>query len=222
MAKNTSIRTPKYRCQKKSNGNDLAFVVIDGKRHYLGPFESRSSREKYHRLIAEWEAKGRSISLHDDSGDLTVSHVIHGFWKHAKQHYRKPDGSPTNELDNFRQAIRPLRQICGSLPAEDFGPKALKSVRQKMIEKGWCRSNINKQVSRIKSIFRWAAEEEMVSGSLYHSLVAVRGLRPGRSMARESEPVKPVPQDMNRRRPAPRQSSGQGVWPSYRWVFQGE
>ena len=50
--------TPSYRCQTRSIGQDLAFVVIDGRRHYLGPYDTPESRECYHRLIAEWEAAG--------------------------------------------------------------------------------------------------------------------------------------------------------------------
>ncbi len=51
-------RTPSYRRQRRKNCHDLAFVEIDGKRHYLGNYDTRESRERYHRLIAEWEASG--------------------------------------------------------------------------------------------------------------------------------------------------------------------
>ncbi len=49
-------RTPSYRRQGRRNGSDLAFVQIDGRRHYLGPYDTAASREQYHRTIAEWEA----------------------------------------------------------------------------------------------------------------------------------------------------------------------
>ena len=64
-----------------------------------------------------------------------------------------------------------------------------------MIRSGWCRSHINKQVSRIKSMFRWAVEQEMVPGSVHHALLAVKGLKRGRCEAPESEPVRPVPEE---------------------------
>jgi len=51
-------RIPKYRHYKP---NDLAVVRIDGRDHYLGKYNSPESREKYHRLIAEW--LGRSPAL---------------------------------------------------------------------------------------------------------------------------------------------------------------
>ena len=44
-------RIPKYR-EQKSRG--LAVVRIDGKDHYLGPYDSSESHEKYDSLIADW------------------------------------------------------------------------------------------------------------------------------------------------------------------------
>jgi integrase len=76
-----------------------------------------------------------------------------------------------------------------------FGPKALKAVREHMVSVGWCRSNINKQISRIKSVFRWAVENEMIPAEIHHALLAVRGLQRGRTIAREPDAVKPVPEN---------------------------
>lgn len=43
-------------------------------------------------------------------------------------------------------------------------------------------------------MFGWAVENELVPPNVYHGLQAVRGSRRGRSTARETEPVGPVPQ----------------------------
>ncbi|MGD0462867.1 MAG: site-specific integrase [Tepidisphaeraceae bacterium] len=110
-------------------------------------------------------------------------------------HYRRPDGSPTSELDNFRQALRPVRRLYGTSSSLQFGPKALKAVCEHMIGLGRCRTNINKKISRIKSVFRWAVENELLSAEVDHALLAVRGLQRGRTNARESEPVKPAPEE---------------------------
>jgi integrase len=61
-----------------------------------------------------------------------------------------------------------------------------------MAAAGHCRNHINKNISRVKRMFKWAAEEELIRGSVAQSLWAVAGLRKGRTVARESEPVKPV------------------------------
>jgi integrase len=100
---------------------------------------------------------------------------------------------PTPEIQTLRQALKPLILLYGETQVAEFGPLALKAVRETMIQKGWCRNNINRQISRLKSIFRWGTEQEMVTGSVFHALLAVKGLKRGRTEATESEPVRPVP-----------------------------
>jgi integrase len=64
-----------------------------------------------------------------------------------------------------------------------------------MIEAGLTRRSINGRVSRVKRLYRWASEQELVPPSTYHGLLAVRGLQRGRSAARETEPVTTVPEE---------------------------
>jgi integrase len=61
-----------------------------------------------------------------------------------------------------------------------------------MIEAGLCRLEINKRVRHIVRMFRWAAENELVTATVHHALKTVPGLKRGRSEARESKPVRPV------------------------------
>jgi len=186
-------RTPKYRHYKPKN---LGVVRISGHDEYLGTYNSAESWEKYHRLIAEWLANGRQsppepIGQAGDDASVTVNEVILSYWQFAKAHYVK-DGIPTREIEGIRIALRPLRQLYGSTPAIDFGPKSLKAVRQHMVETGLCRGVVNNRIGRIKRAFKWAVAEELVPPSIYHGLQAVTGLAFGRSDARETEPVKPV------------------------------
>ncbi len=63
-----------------------------------------------------------------------------------------------------------------------------------MIEAGLCRGVVNQRIGRIKRMFRWAVENELVPAAVLHGLQAVAGLQRGRSPARETEPIKPVPE----------------------------
>jgi len=114
------------------------------------------------------------------------------FLDHAEQHYRKPDGTPTNEINEFEYTFKPLVELYGLTLASAFGPLALKSVRQRMIDAGWCRNVINHGVNRLRHVFKWAVGNELVPESVWSALRAVAGLQRGRSKARESKPVKPV------------------------------
>src|SRR5206468_1395317 len=71
---------------------------------------------------------------------------------------------------------------------------ALKAVRQSMIEAGLARTTINQRVGRIVRLVKWAVENELVPPAVHEALKAVRGLQKGRSEARETEPVRPVPE----------------------------
>jgi integrase len=181
------FRIPRMTHHKAS---DQAVVRLSGQDFYLGPWRSRTAKIEYDRRIAEWLANGRRPPAGE--GGLKIVQILADFMDHAQVYYRLPDGSPSTEIDSFRYAMKPLRRLYGHTLADEFGPLALKVVRQAMIEQNWCRSHVNHQIGRIKRIFKWAVENEKVSPSVLHGLQAVAGLRAGRADTRESEPVKPV------------------------------
>jgi len=186
-------RTPKYRQYKPKN---LGLVVIDGHAHYLGRYDSPESWEKYHRLLAERHAGSPSNShssdpIRPDAG-LLIDELLVDYWDRRVVAYYVKDGRPTSERDNIRQALRFLRRLYGHSPARDFGPLALKAVRQSMIQAGRCRRLINQDVHRIRAMFRWAAGEELIPGDALAGLAAVEALEKGRSQAKELPPIAPV------------------------------
>ena len=189
MSEETPPRNPSYRLHRPSG---QAVVTINGRDHYLGRHGTTASRQAYDRLMGEWLANGRQLLNQDDWSQLTVTEVIAAYWRHAKEFYRK-DGEATGELGKVRFAQRVLRRLYGRARAAEFGPLALKTVRQAFLDAGNSRRTVNDQIGRIKRLFRWATENELVPPSVFHGLQAVAGLRRGRSVAREPIPVKPVP-----------------------------
>ncbi len=186
-------RIPKYRKQKNGPGRYRAFIQIDGQRVYLGKYDSPESHTKYHRIIAEWSEAGYRLLLKADD-DITIAELVARFWDHAKTHYHKDDGSISGELRNYRTCIRDLRTVYDDILVAEFSPKCLKVVRQLMIDRGLCRKNINSMVGRIKRIFKWGVENELVPVTVYRTLETVRNLQRNRSGAKESVPKQPVSQ----------------------------
>ena len=188
-------KPPAYRLHKPSG---QAVVRIDGRDYYLGRHGTEPSLEAYRRLIAEWATSPRphpAASRSIVGVDLTVNELVVTYWdKHVVGYYTK-HGRPTSEVDNIRQALRFLRRLFGSTPARAVGPQALKLVRQDMVEAGRCRSLVNKDINRVRAMFRWAVEHELLPVTTYQALQAVAGLRKGRSEAREAEPIGPVPEE---------------------------
>jgi len=160
-----------------------------GKNHYLGVFGSAASRDAYDRLIGDWISKRDPKRLR-----LTVDDLALRFLEHAESYYRHLDGTPTRTADHFRMALRPLVQKHGPTQIADFGPRTLKAVRDTMVSAGHCRNYVNSMIGKIKRVFRWGVEEELVPATIYQGLAAVSGLRSSRSAARESAPVRPVPE----------------------------
>jgi integrase len=164
---------------------------------YLGAFGSPESKAEYRRVLAELDSaptpaavlKGGHASA---ANDITVSELYLAFWKHAQQHYRREDGTPTIEVVEFKLTFRVVLALYGSTPAREFGPLALKAVRAKMVEEGLARTTINNRIRRLRHVFKWAAGEQLLPPTVHQALACVAGLQRGRSAAPEPEPVGPV------------------------------
>ncbi len=209
-----TLRTPTY-CLHKGSGQ--AVVRIDGHDHYLGKYDTPESKVEYDRLIAEWLSGGRRLPPPAVTiSGLTVNELILAYWRFVESYYVK-DGKPTSEQDTLRQAMRFLKKLYGHTPAKDFSPLSLKAVRQAMIDhpvtreyhvkdpatgevkkeikvlrQGLARRFINKQIGRIKRLFGWAVEEELVPVTVHQALLRVKGLKKGKHQAREKPRIKPV------------------------------
>src|SRR5262245_29494697 len=197
MGRRRKGEPPRYRLHKQSGQAVVSLPLGSGTYRdvLLGPFDTPESRQEYARVIAAWEANGRaSVRPAATAHDLTVAEVILAYWQHVEDYYRIPGGPPTSEARNIKMALRPLRQLYGHSRAADFDCLALEAVRGQMIRDGRCRTRINRDLPRIKRMFKWAAGRKLVPLSVHQSLETVEGLRAGRSAARETAPVKPVAQ----------------------------
>jgi integrase len=189
---------PAYSRHKPTNQAYVRIPDGSGGRRavYLGVYDSPDSRAEYVRVLAEL-AVAPVASRPADHFDpprcgLAVNELLVAFLRHADRHYRRADGTPTNEVPQFKQTFRLVRELYGHTPAVEFGPLALKAVRQRMIEKGWSRRLINQRVGRVRRAFKWAVENELVPVTVHQALKTVAGLQAGRTSARELDPVLPV------------------------------
>ena len=182
-------RYPSYRLHRASG---QAVVTLCGKDHYLGPHGSPESREKYDRHIAQWLANGRTAPSRRTDRVVTIDYLLALYWQHVQSYYVDEAGAPTSEVDSYRQVMKPLRQLYGPLDAGDFGAGQFKAIRQTMIDRRLVRRSINQRMKRIKRIFRWGVEQELVPPDVVSRLDAVSSLMIGRSEAVEKPAVTPV------------------------------
>ena len=170
----------------------------------LGIHGSQESKAEYARVLHEWTVMNRKIDTWCGvPADLTIAELIERFWEWAEGYYRYPDGTTTHELEEFKRALCPLKYLHGGLVVAEYGPLRLRAVRELMIagydhpnfgkQQPLSRGVINKRVSRVKHVFKWGVENELILPAIYQGLASLAGLRRGRSKAYETKPVKAVP-----------------------------
>ena len=136
-----SGHVPSYRLRKPSG---QARVIIDGEHIYLGLYGSPESHERYARLIAERAASNNGRKSNRNSkasgapppgaaADLLISQLVLKYDDFARGYYVR-DSEPGKECTGIKLAMRPLLRLYGNEKARDFGPLALKAVRQKMVD----------------------------------------------------------------------------------------
>jgi integrase len=190
----TTVSVPKYRHHK---GTGQAFVQVNGRRHYLGKWDSPKSKERYSRFVAELAVSPTMDPLPPTTPvtELTVVELCAGYLDFAEGYYRK-NGKPSSHMPRLKAAIHAINELYGTSPAASFGPLALRAIQQKMVDAGAARRYVNQHAGHIKRLFKWAVSVEMLPPSVYHALSTVPGLKAGRTQARESAPVLPVDDEL--------------------------
>jgi len=151
------------------------------------------ARDLYARAVFRAEA----ATAPPDAG--TVAGLAKAYMEHVEQHYIGPEGRPSQEPMHIRLALAPLLDLYAALDPADFGPLALQTVRQAMIDADLSRRTVNQRTGMIKRMFKWATAQELIPASTYHGLLAVDGLKRGRAGVREGRTVTPIDETWVRR-----------------------
>jgi integrase len=157
-----------------------------------GAYDSPESRSAFAAFLLELQAAPHQLQPPVVASGITVAELLVAYLDHAERHYRTPDGQPTSEIYEVKLVIRALRELYADTPIASFGPLCVKTARQKWINDGRSRSECNRRVALVKRIFKWAVSEELASPLVYQGVASVAGLQKGRTVARETEPVRPV------------------------------
>ncbi len=179
-------RTPFPRYPKKPHGaSGQARIKIAGRHVYLGRWGSQESYVEHARLAAE---HSRRVAQNEPpvpvcKDRLTVCEVADRWLLSAEKQF----GKDHHEVREIGRVILVMTRIHGRTNAAAFGANELEEIRDSMIDgswrtekeladlrkqkrhAGWCRSQINKQVTRIRRVWRWAEKRGLVPrGSWEH------------------------------------------------------
>ncbi len=190
--------TPSYLQHKQSGKARAVWTDTVGVRHFRmlpGPFGSVESRTAFAKLELEL-AVAPARPLGAENAGVSVNELFLAFLGYAAGHYRRADGTPTHEVAEYKLVTRYVRELYGNTPAAEFGPLALKVVREKFIGAQWCRTLVNQRIGRVRRVFKWGASEELLPVAVHQALATVQGLQRGRSKVREAAAVQPVADTM--------------------------
>lgn len=116
---------------------------------------------------------------------ITVAEVVFAYLPFASVKYS------ASEFAGIQAACRAIA-IFGSTRAKDFGPLALRRVRESLVAKKLSRSYVNQLINRICRMFGWAVTMEMVKPEVHAMLGLLPGLREGEAGVRETAAIEPV------------------------------
>lgn len=184
--------------QLRKNGDGRAFSVVprsDGTRVYFGRYGTDEAEKRYQAWLSDVLAelatgepepqKSRSVTV----AELAVKYLDWSVQNHSSGEYR-------NNCETIERLLAPR---CGLSRARDFGPNDLRKFQLSLAAEQvgdaprFARSTVNNHVKRVRRFFRWCQSRELVPPGTVQELETVEVLKRGRSPARETEPVQPVP-----------------------------
>src|SRR5262245_56594210 len=144
---------PTPRCHK---GAAVVDVYVGGSRRTvtLGPWGSEQARREYERLLARLRAAPSTAVGRPAAHDLTVNELLLAYTQWVEKHRRADDGRPSRSGTHPRFALRTVRELFGTLPVAEFGPKSLKTLRDAWVTAGLSRKVINGRVGAVRRVFR--------------------------------------------------------------------
>lgn len=194
-----------------------AICEIAGTTYYLGRHGSPESLARYAVLIREYQANGLVVPSHITSASLQeltagfavpvekvdqsdepirVDHLVEAYRQHVVDRY----ASQPHEVHRLCSICDDLKKNDGSKLANEYGPRALQSQRQRWVDAGnKSRPYINRLVAAVVRMYRWGVAQELCSNEAWQRLKSVEPLRQGYTEAYDREPVLPVSLDVVRK-----------------------
>lgn len=165
------------------------FVVWDGHSYYLGAAGSAESVAAYQSICANITNYG--MAVYQPRTVWNVSELVNEYRTHLPELHP----AESKEPQMIGLALRDLVANFARVDASQFSPAKFLALRQIWIDKRKAVSTVNKWHNYVLNLFRWAAMTDLLPASVWHSLLTVPKLKPGRSPAKPAKKVGPVPME---------------------------
>lgn len=180
------LKVPKFR--KNPDGRAFAQYPGSKKREYFGKFDDPASHQKYKSwLIRVIEGAERPVDPLPPPGSLILELSV------AYLDYAKAYLQGKGDWNNVRGTQVLLDEFAGDVRGPAFGPVRFEQFQQWLVGRGLARTTVNSHMGRARRFFRWCQSKELIPKGHAEGLKSVSSLMPGRTEAREPEPIDPVP-----------------------------
>src|SRR3972149_7015237 len=148
----------------------------------LGLWGTSKSKERYSRFVAQLATNPTPLPLSTalSEQNLTVLKLCAAYLEFAQGYYVK-DGCLSNHISTVKRALSAIKELYGSIPADQFGPLAYRAIQNNLVARNLSRSTINGTCRAIRRMFKWAVSQKMVPLTVYQALATVPGLKKGRT-----------------------------------------
>ena len=189
---------PKIAPKLTNRKDGRAVVHYKGKMYVMGKSGTQEAKTAFYRFCIELQNNPSGYVLPNDADHVTMQELCAGYMTTIEGNVHPA------HFSHYKTIIADfLLPIYGDYNVDAFTTKCLKHVRQSMInarnasgKNRLCRKQINDHVKRIIAIFRWGVEEDIVAGSTWHALKAVKPLRKGEQGTFDHDERAEVPDDV--------------------------
>lgn len=179
--------TPPSLCRHKAT--DRAYIKLDGRRHYLGKWDSREAESAYKRFCREWLLTGQPPVA--SIGSIEILEIACDYLEHAEAIYSR-DGKPSSEYLIAKVAIKRWKKLYGETSALKFGPVAFKAVRQSWMDENKSRGTITHYLRHIRKAVAFAVENEKLPVDILTAIQSVAPIRRNQYQANPARKLGPV------------------------------
>ena len=133
-----------------------------------------------------WQENTRQIVRHEPTG-ATVEEICERWAVHAREYYHGESSAVNAVLD-----VRLFREMFGRAALAELTHADMLKLRDALIRSGLARRTVNSRLWRVKFMLEWALDEALIPAVVKAELTQVKGVKRGRSAARETPPVHPI------------------------------
>ena len=175
MSKNVSV-------PQMERDRGYAFVRLNRRKIHLGKWGTPEAEKAYRRIITKWASN--PATAHIKPGEQMFLDQLCLAFMQARTNQ--------NDHGNYKTAIEVLLSVYSGEPVETFDFSSLEVVRNQLVQRGYCRSYINKLTSMVRSVFYWGVPRKLVPASVAESLRYLKPLLKGQTNVPEQPPRQEV------------------------------